>query len=262
MKLPLALLALVFAVALRAADSPPLFNAILTVGKEHRFVLLDADGKASSFLNLGDSFGGYKLKAFDAKAGVLELDRDGRTSRVTLMSDAAIASAPAAKIPGTIADATAVLNAMNFEKMMDRTMAGVKKQQAAMMEKMTGQMAGPAADREAVVAFQKKIVDEMMSAMSGADMKDDVAKVYSEIFTKDELQNLAGFFNSPIGQAYADKQPIIAEKMNEVMMPRMMAVMPKVQQMAKDFAAEQKAKKAAAGGAAPAAPANPPAPKP
>lgn len=255
MKLRLALLVWFSAVALRAADPLPLFNATLTVGKEHRFVLVDATGKTSGFLNLGESFAGYKLKDYDTKTGELSLDRDGKISRITLVADAAAINAPS-KTPATIADAAALLNAMNFEQMMDKTMAGIKKQQAAMAEKMTMQMAGPSADREAIAAFQKKMFDEIMSGITGADMKDDIAKVYAQVFTKEEMQALAGFYSSPLGQTFSDKQPILAEKMNEAMMPRMMAVMPKVQQMAKEFAAEQKAKKAAAGGATNPAPAS------
>ena len=258
MTLRLALLTLVSAVALRAADTLPLFNATLAIGREHRFVLVDSTGKTSSFLKLGEGFAGYTLKDYDTKTGELSLERGGKISKVTLVADAAAVNAPA-KTPATIADATALLNAMNFEQMMDKTMAGIKKQQAAMAEKMTMQMAGPNADREAITSFQKKIFDEMMSALTGAEVKADIAKAYTEVFTKEEMQALAGFYSSPTGQMFSEKQPILAEKMNEAMMPRMMAAMPKVQQMAKDFAAEQKAKKAAAGGRAAPAPA--PAPK-
>jgi hypothetical protein len=81
MKLRIMFLALASAIALRAAESLPQFNATLTVGKEHRFVLVDAQGKASSFLNLGESFGGYKLKAYDAKTTTLDLERDGKIRR-------------------------------------------------------------------------------------------------------------------------------------------------------------------------------------
>jgi uncharacterized protein len=258
MKLRLTLLALAAAVALRAAESLPLFNATLTTGKEHRFVLVSPAGKASSFLALGETFEGYKLKSYDPKTGVLELERDGKISRVTLVADAAVAHAAATATRATIADATAVLNAMHFEKMIDRTLEGVKRQQQSMMEKMSGQMAGPGTNREELVAFQKKMVDEMMSAISGAEMKAEVARVYSEVFSKEELQGLANFYASPVGEAFSDKQPLVAEKMQEHMMTRMMAMMPKVQQMGREFAAAQKAKRdAAAGGAAP-----PPAPKP
>jgi uncharacterized protein len=260
MKLPHLFLFLLPILALRAADGLPIFNATLTTGKEHRFVLLNAAGKASSFLSLGQAFEGYTLKGYDPKSGVLQLERDGKVSDVTIAADAAVKNAPAAATRGTVEDATAVLTAMNFEQMMDRTMEGVKRQQRAAMEKMTGQMAGNA-DRADVAEFQKKMMDEMMSGISGADMKADVAKLYSEIFSKDELQALASFYASPLGQSFSEKQPIVAEKMNEIMMPRIMAKMPKVQQMGKEFAAAQKAKREAAGGGAPG-PAQTPAPAP
>jgi hypothetical protein len=256
MNLRYILFALLCAVSLRAADALPVFNATLTMGKESRFVLVNAAGKTSSFLGLGETFDGYKLKSYDAKSGVLEVERDGKVSRLTIVADAAVKNAPTVT-RATIEDATAVLNAMNFEQMMDKTMAGAKKQQAAMVDKMMGQMGGPGVDREAVVEFQKKVMNEMMSAVTGADMKNDMARVYSDVFTKEELQQLGAFYASPLGQAFSDKQPVLAEKMNEVMMPRMMAVMPKVQQMAKEFQMQQKAKRDAAGTPATPPPAGP-----
>jgi uncharacterized protein len=257
-----ALVTLLSVLALRAADALPLFNAVLTSGKEHRFVLVGANGKASSFLQVGESFDGYKIRAYDAKAATLELERDGKTTKVTLVADAATTNAPAAT-PATLADATAVLNAMNFEQMLDRTMVGVRKQQAAGMGQMMNRMMPPGADAEmkdAIVAFQKKVMDEMMSGVSGADLKNDVAKIYSETFTKEQLADISAFYQSPIGKTFSDKQPELAEKMNGLMMSRMMGSMPKVQQMMKDFGEEMKAKKSAAAGSA-AAPAPAPAPK-
>ena len=147
----------------------------------------------------------------------------------------------------TVADAEAVLTAMNFEQMMEKTMAGVRRQQTVMVDRMMGQLMPAGADRDAVVALQKKMIDEMMSAMNFGEMKGEVAKIYSETFTKDQLAALGAFYQSPAGQAFSDKQPEIAAKMNELMAPRIMAVMPKIQQMAKEFGAEMKAKKAEAG---------------
>jgi hypothetical protein len=251
MQLRFALLALAAALALRAADVLPVFNATLTMGRESQFVLVDAGGKTSGFLKLGQSFAGYTLKAYDVKTGVLEVERDGQVSRLTLVADAAIKPGEVAPARATVADAEAVLTAMNFEKMMEKTMAGVRKQQGAMVDRMMGQMMPAGADRDAVVAFQKRMMNEMMSAMNFSEMKGEMAKVYSEVFTKDELVGLGAFYQSPTGQAMSEKQPEIAEKLNALMIPRMMAVMPKVQQMAKEFAEEQKAKKAGAAAPAP-----------
>ncbi|MBL9189472.1 MAG: DUF2059 domain-containing protein [Opitutaceae bacterium] len=246
MKLRLAFLLLASALGLRAADGLPVFNAVLTMGRESQFVLVDASGRTSGFLKLGQSFAGCTLKAYEAKTGVLEVERDGKPVRLTLVAEAAVKHADAAPARATLADATAVLDAMNFEQMMEKTMAGVRKQQVAMVDRMMGQMLPPGADRDAVMDLQKRMIEEIMSAMNYAEMKGDMAKVYSDVFTKDQLAALGTFYQSPAGQAMSEKQPEITEKLNALMMPRMMAAIPKVQQMAKDFALEQKLRRDAA----------------
>lgn len=261
-KLALLLLAALLPLAARAADARPVFNATLSTGKEHRFVLLSAAGKPSSFLRLGDTFEGYTLKTYDAKGGTLVVEKDGEAATLNLAADAAVGNAPAIT-PATVADATTVLDAMNFEEMLDKTMVGLRKQQADGVGQMMNRMLPPGADqetKEAVIAFQKKILEEMMSGMTGADMKEDVAKIYSEVFTKEELQALGSFYQSPLGKTFSDKQPALTEKMNGVMMQRMMTAMPRVQKMMQEFGAQMQARKAAAAGAPAPAPA--PAPQP
>jgi hypothetical protein len=259
------LLAATLASAAFAADAVPLFNATLAIGKEHRFVLMSAAGKASSFLKVGESFEGYKLKDYDAKTGELTLEKDGKATKVTLMADATNTgpAASASATPATVADATAFLNKMNFEEMMDRIMVGVRRQQAGAMGQMTRGALPPDADQEtkdAFVAFQKKLVDAMMGDVTGASMKDEVAKIYSEVFSKEQMDALGAFYQTPTGAAMLDKQPEVSEKMNAIMMQRIMSNMPKVQQLSQEFRAEMKAKKAGDGATPP--PAVMPQPKP
>lgn len=250
MKLRLTFLALASALVLRAADALPQFNATLTVGKEHRFVLIDAAGKASSFLNLGESFAGYKLKAYDPKTGVLELERDGKISRVTLVADAAVAHAAPAALPATIADAEGVLNKMHFEEMMERAMQGQRKMLANQFQKMTAQMTAQGADPAEVAAFQKKITDEIFGALDPKALKDDVSKIYTEVFTKQELDDISAFYSTPLGQMLTAKQMDVQEKLGMVIQSKMADMMPRVQKLGQEFAAQQKAKREAAGGAA------------
>ena len=266
MKFRFLFLALACAASLRAAEQLPLFNAMLAIGKEHRFVLVDAHGKASSFLGLGETFAGYTLKNYDPKDGVLELEKDGKVSRVTLVADAATLSAPAARIPATITDAETVLNKMHFEEMMERAMAGQKKMIAAQFQRMSTQMAAQGADAADVADFQKKITDEVFSVLDEKTLKNDVAKIYSEVFSKDELDQISAFYSTPLGEMLNAKQPEVQERLGTIVQGRMMEVMPRVQKMGQEFGAQQKAKRAAAAaagtaGAAPTPPATPPAPK-
>lgn len=259
-------LAALTAAAAYAADVVPSFNATLTVGKENRFVLVGADGKSSSWLALGDSFQGYTIKDYDSKAEAVDLEKDGKVTRVGIAGDAVLAGTVAgaadAKAGGasaTVAEATALLDTIQFEKLMDRTLGSVRKAQADALKQMLPKNASPE-DRAAFEAFQTKVLDTMMSSLSGQELKNDVAKIYSDVFSKDELQGMSAFYASPLGQALLDKQPAIAQKTNEVLLPRIMATMPKIQQMQREFMTEMRAKKQAAQATATPAPAPAPAP--
>lgn len=259
MKLRLFLLALIAAVALRAADGVPIFNATLTMGKEHRFVLVSETGKTSSWIKLGDVFEAYTLKAFDAATSTLDLERAGKTVKAHLIS-ATVKNGPALT-PATLADAEEVFRVMRFDEMMAKMLDSQKKAMGPMLQQSMAQMATRMklsdGDKEAFMAFQKKAFDDVMSSVMGPEMRADMAKIYSEVFSKEELGGLAAFYGTPAGQALADKTPDVQAKLQAIMMPRMMQNMAKMQQASKDFVAEMAAKRAAAGAVAPAAPAPP-----
>ncbi len=231
-----------------APAGPPVFNAVITTGKETRFVLISAAGKTSEWIHLGDSFEGVTLKAFDPATSTLEVEEDGQSAKLTLVSDAAIKDAPAAA-PGThatLADAENVLQVMRFEGMMEKILAQQKKQMRAMAQQMAARMERPGVNKEELAAFQQKVMEEMTSALNAADLKKDMAQIYSDIFTKEELDAQAAFYLTPVGQSMVTKTPEVQARLQAVMMPRIQAAMPKVQQMIQQFKAEQQAKAAAA----------------
>lgn len=238
--------ALITAVVALAADAVPVFNATLTVGKESRFVLLDATGKSSQWLEIGDTFDGFTLKDYDAKANALDLERDGKVTRVTLSADAAVAAGTLASTPATLADAEEVLRVMRFDEMIAKTMEQQKKAMAPMFRQMAAQMKVPEEDRDAVLALQQKIMNEVMDSVTGPEMRANVAKIFSDVYSKEELDNLGAFYATPAGQSMLTKQPQVQQKMMQVMMPRIAAIAPRMKQMSEDFMREHAAAKAAA----------------
>ena len=255
MKLRLLLLALATSLALRAAEALPIFNATLAMGRETRFLLQGTAGKTSPWLKIGDAFDGYTLKAYDAKASALDLERDGKVTRITLVSDANVANAPAAPIPATLADATALMNKIHLEDVLERAVAQQKKM-------ITTSVSGigknfPNAAPEDVAVLEKNIMEMVNASLDPVKMKDDITKVYSETFSKDELDQISAFYDTPFGQVMLAKQPEVQAKMQAAMMQNAGQIGPKIQKMARDFAMEQKAKMSGAPAPAPA-----PAPKP
>lgn len=239
------------AVGLNAADAVPLFNATLSVGKDHRFVLVDGNGKASSFLALGESFAGYVLKRYDQKTGVLEIERDGRIFPLTLVGDAAVKDAPPPPLPATIADAEATLNKMHLDEMLERSLAQQKKAITTQFQQLTSRMVTQGVDPKEAAEFQKKLTDEVFSVLDPKKLKGDVTRIYSEVFTKQELEQMGAFFTTPLGEMISSRQPVVQEKLGAIVQARMAEVMPRVQQMGAEFAVAQKAKRDAAGGVAP-----------
>ncbi len=252
----IAALALSLSNGLRAAEALPVFNATLAMGRETRFLLQGIAGKTSPWLKVGDSFDGYVVKAYDAKAAALDLERDGKVARITLVSEGSVTNAPAAPTPATLADATALMNKIHLEDVLERAVS----QQRKMIGASVGSIGKnfPNAAPEDVATLEKNIMDMVNASLDPVKMKEDVTKIYSETFSKDELDQISAFYDTPFGQVMLAKQPEVQAKMQTAMMQSAGQIGPKIQKMARDFAIEQKTKMS--GGAAPAPAA--PAPKP
>jgi hypothetical protein len=208
-KLATLLFAAFSAVAAYAAEPAPLFNAMFTMGKETRFILVSPAGEASGWVRLGDTFDGYTLKDFDPATSTLAVEHDGLVTKLALVEEAVVTDGPSAEVGthATLADAESMLQTMRFEELMEKMLAQQKKQSAAMIRQMTGGAAMAGVDQAEVAAFQEKVMDEMMAAMNPAQIKADMAQIYSEIFTKEELAAQSAFYTTPAGRSMVDKTP-------------------------------------------------------
>ncbi len=241
---------------LRAAEPPgtgpvPELRGLLASGGERRFALFMPSDGQTAWVGIGGSFAGWNLSAYRQAEDALVLVKDGREVLLKLSSS----KIGVADEKATLADAEAVLGKMKFEEMIGKVLAQQKQMMLGMTKKMMGNPKGM--DQAAYAAFQSKVSDAMFAAMKPEEMKADFTKIYSEVFTKSELQGLADFYGSTAGQALIDKQPEIQQKSMAVMMPRMMAAMPQIQQLSAEFTKEQAAKQATAAASATPAPAAP-----
>ncbi len=151
------------------------------------------------------------------------------------------AAAPAVP-PATQADGEAVFKAMHYDTMLNQILEQQKRVVIGMTRQITMRMNAPGTSPQELEAFQQKAVDTAWADIKPDEIYADVARGFSVIFTRDQLQQIAAFYNTPAGQALSGKQTEIQQKIVEALRPRLMAVVPKIQQMAKDFAAEQEAK--------------------
>lgn len=225
-------------VASAPAAEPPQFRSILIDGQSRLFSLADNTG-SGRWLALGQSFEDWKLESFDAATQTLTLSRAGATRQLTLDS----ARTREADAKGTVADADALLQRMRFDELLE---SSLRVQQEAMAKSM-GQMLGKNstdAERAEFVAFQQRVMELMVREMDLPSLRQDLAKIYADTFTAAEIKAQADFYSTPAGRSLIDKQPAIQQRMTEIILPRTMQAMPKVQALAAEFAAEQAAARA------------------
>jgi hypothetical protein len=229
-------------VALPAEPAPLTFNGVLTMNEGQQFGLTTSDGSKSDWVKLGGSFDGFILKNYDTKSETLSLERAGQTYTLSLSNGKFSGTATASTgTKATLADAQALVDQMHFDKLIERMIEGQRKAMTRMMEQTT-ERAPSKISPEDRAALQKRMMDLIVEAMDPEQMKNDTAQIYADVFTKEQIAAMAAFNATPAGQAMIDKQPEIQQRLQDLMMPRMMSIRPKLRELTKEFIEQQKAK--------------------
>ncbi len=225
-----------------AAETAPLtFNGVLTLSNAQQFGLVNADASRTAWVKIGGEFDGYTLTKYDASSKTLTLEKGGKIYAVAMADGRFDGSAKVVGTKATLADAQAVVDQLHFEKMIEKSMEGQKKMMGKMAEQIASQSGGKVS-AEDIAAHQKRVMDIMLEAMNPEQMKNEMAQIYAEQFTKEQLASVGAFNATPAGQALIEKQPEIQQRLQELMMPRIMGAMPKIQQASKEFGQQMKEK--------------------
>jgi hypothetical protein len=62
----------------------------------------------------------------------------------------------------------------------------------------------------------KAVAQQMLGDFGWDSINDDMARLYVEQFSESELKELAAFFNTPTGQKYARKIPLLTKRAKEI----------------------------------------------
>jgi hypothetical protein len=158
----------------------------------------------------------------------------------------------AAVDPKRAAAAEELLKTMHVDEMMEKQKDTVKKMLASFLPKDLSPE-----ELKQVQAVQDASLDVAFKQLTWESLKTDFIRIYSEVYTEDELKQLADFYKSPIGQKFIDKMPELQAKTMEIVQKRMITILPAVQAAAKD--AMEKIKSGEGAGQTPdSGPSNPP----
>jgi hypothetical protein len=120
------------------------------------------------------------------------------------------------------------------------------------MMKQTQRMAAQSGqgNLEEMKAYQAKVMAAIEEELSWDKLKGQMVALYADTFTEQELKGLIEFYNGPVGKAFIAKQPQLMQKSMEFNQRMMVGLQPKIEQIAREFQAQNKAKAAAAAAAA------------
>ncbi len=239
------LAALTVGTLLHAADEPAqdsyVFRAVLEMGDDLSFSLSEPSGENSRWVRLGGDYAGWSVADYQPQTKTLILEKDGQQQKLRLATAGATEGTDTA---AARAEAEKIFQQLNFEKMMRELM---EKQKEAMLNMQRQQMAqsGQPVD-ERLLEIQASAFDEMNRLIDWEAMSGDMIDIYAETFTADQLKGISDFYATPSGQAMIEKTPEVQQRTMEVIMPRVMEVMPAVQKKTAELMEQYEAENAAA----------------
>jgi hypothetical protein len=95
--------------------------------------------------------------------------------------------------------------------------------------------------QQAVDTMKKKLADLFASELSYDKMMSMWLPVYRETFSDEEVVGMIAFYKTPAGQAVIHKMPALMKNVMQTQQQLMLPLMPKIQEIAKDFGKEMQA---------------------
>lgn len=71
--------------------------------------------------------------------------------------------------------------------------------------------------------------------MRWGKLRDEFAELYMEMYSEDELEQLVGFYESPVGKKFIKRTPELMQRTVGIMQQRMAAMMPEIQELTQNL---------------------------
>jgi len=121
---------------------------------------------------------------------------------------------------------------------MGQVMASMEGQIQAMIAGQLEQMATCEAMRPALDAYARDSGALISESFGGDAFIAEAAKLYVEVFDRDELQGLLEFYRSPLGRKMLDKMPELMQGSMAVAQQHVESLMPRIEALATTLGAQ------------------------
>ena len=119
---------------------------------------------------------------------------------------------------------------------------------AALQQRLQGKVVSPQ-QQQVIDAMRAKFVALMKEELDWSVLEPEYMKLYADSFSQSEIDGLVAFYGTPAGRAVVQKLPLVMQGVMSMTQQRMARLIPKIQQMAAETAAQIKAQNAAAAAA-------------
>lgn len=161
--------------------------------------------------------------------------------RRLLFAVALTLAAPATFAQGaTEATVDRLFTAMRLEAALQSSYAMVDQMMKQTMAQAAPEGTSPQ-QREAMEATALKFAKMMREEMGWATLRPQMVKMYSETFSEAEVLGIVAFYESPAGQAFVLKMPMLMQKSMAMSQERMRAIMPRFREELEKTMAEGRA---------------------
>lgn len=116
-------------------------------------------------------------------------------------------------------------------KILDQVISQLDKMQGQMLEGLNI----PEDRKQDALNLQNKITSMIISEFNRKEMESDLIKVYSDVYSEEELKGIVDFYKSPAGQSMIKKTPILMDKFSTLNKAKTKDLMPKIVKLINDF---------------------------
>jgi len=132
-----------------------------------------------------------------------------------------------------------MLKLTDMQKMIDQMAAQVQQMLTSQLKLQNI----PEKDNEKVQQFQKKLSKKILDAVNWDKLEPECIKLFSTVYTEEELKAIVEFYKSPAGQSMLKKQSMLIQMVMQIAQFKIQGLIPELKKMVEDFAASTKDKK-------------------
>jgi uncharacterized protein len=138
-----------------------------------------------------------------------------------------------------------LLQIMDAKKLVEAIPEQVDKMMTATLQQRLQGQSLSAEQQQAIDAMRAKVAALMKDELDWSVMEPIYVKIYEDTFSQSEIDGMVAFYRSPTGHAIIQKLPLVMQSAMTLVQQRMASLMPRIQEMARETAAQIKTQSAA-----------------